>query len=134
MTTVNRRRAACWPSHPASHVPHEPHGHRGRICPGWSQEDADGTLLAERLDRLARDHAWPKELPAGVRLECHPVAFLVLQALDGAPDAEIAAPVYTGEVTARRQIPVIAAAGMARGAWRITADDGVIDEGVIRAA
>lgn len=88
-------------------------------------------MLADRLDQVARDHLPPLKMPAGIRLECHPLVVRELQMQFIPSFAEFSASLATGEDPVRPQIPVTVTAGMGRGQWRITADGGLIAEGVI---
>jgi hypothetical protein len=111
--------------------PHRQSGEAVR-CPGWTQQEADATWLASRLDQVARDAVWPMRLPAGVRLECHPAVPSALQQLYVPGLAEFTASLNTGEDLLKPQIPVMVLANLPHGWWRIIGDDGQIDEGVVR--
>lgn len=132
------RRPACEGS-PADERkgPHEPHGYWTRHymswmeCPGWTRQEDDATALADRVSQVAREHAWPLKMPAGIRLECHPLVFHALRQLFVPSFAEFTASLATGEDMMKPQIPVTVTAGMERGRWRITADDGQIAEGTV---
>lgn len=133
------RRPACEGS-PVSEQkgPHEAHGYWTRHymswqeCPGWTQQEADATALAERVSQIAREALWPMRLPAGIRLECHPLVYRALTQLFIPSYAEFTASLATGEDVFKPQIPLVVTAGMERGQWRITADDGPIAEGTVR--
>ncbi len=117
---------------------HGPHGYWAHgytswnECPGWSEHDADTTVLADRLDQVAREAAWPLKMPPGIRLECHPAVVHALQQLFIPFYGEFTASLNTGEDMMKPQIPVVVMAGMTGGQWRIVADDGQIAEGVVR--
>jgi hypothetical protein len=136
------RRPACEGS-PVSEQkgPHEPHGYWTRHymswleCPGWTRQEADAADLAGRVSEIARN-AWtapglPPALPPGIRLECRPLVFHALQQLFVPSFAEFTASLRTGEDIMKPQIPVMVTAGMTRGQWRITADEGQIAEGTV---
>jgi hypothetical protein len=102
-------------------------------CPGQTAQDADTAALAEQLTGLAVDHAWPMALPAGTRLECHPLVPLLLTRIVVPSYAEFSTSLHTGEVTPKTYIPVVVRDGMDRGAWELVSDDtGLMDQGVIR--
>jgi hypothetical protein len=101
-------------------------------CYGWTQQEGDASTLADRLDQVARDNARPLKMPPGIRLECHPLVVHVLQQLFVPSYGEFTASLSTGEDMMKPQIPVVVTAGMGRGQWRITADDGLIAEGAVR--
>lgn len=101
-------------------------------CPGWTEREAGATALADRLDRVAREHTWPLKMPPGIRLECHPSVPHALQQLFIPSYAEFVSSLNTGEDMLKPQIPVVVTAGMTAGQWRIVADDGPIAEGVVR--
>lgn len=140
---MGRRRPPC--GNPQAHAPHGrpvPGETFLEVCPGWCQRDADATALADRLDQIARESLWPRRLPAGIRMECHPSVIGPLRNLnESAPsvngplrglfDAEFAASLKTGEDAGNPQIPVVVMAGMTAGQWLITADDGLIADGVV---
>lgn len=117
--------------------PHEPHGYWTRHymswleCPGWTRQEDDATAPADRISQIAREAAWPLKMPAGIRLECHPLVFRALQQLFVPSFADFTASLATGEDMMKPQIPLVVTAGMARGQWRITADDGQIAEGTV---
>lgn len=130
------RGAACWTDKSAEvHGPHEffPWQHaEAASCPGWTEGDAGATVLADRLDQVGREAAWPMQLPPGIRLECHPSVPHALQQLFIPSYAEFVSSLNTGEDAVKPQIPVVVTAGMTTGQWRITADDGLIAEGFVR--
>jgi hypothetical protein len=132
---MNRREPLC--GNPEAHAPHGspvPGKTFLRVCPGWCQRDADAAALAERLDQIARDSLWLLTLPPGIRLECHPSVLNPLRDLyvPGPADFTPDAAAMTGENVAKPQVPVVVTAGMGRGHWRITADEGQIAEGTVR--
>ena len=86
------------------------------------------TALADRLNQIARESLWPRRLPAGIRLECHPSVITPLRDLN---DGEFTSSLSTGENALKPQIPVVVTAAMTAGQWRITADGGLIAEGVV---
>lgn len=98
------------------------------VCPGWCQRDADVTALADRLDQIARESSWPMRMPAGIRLECHPSVIAPLRDLN---DDGFASSLSTGENALKPQIPVVVMAAMPAGQWLITADGGLIADGVV---
>lgn len=137
---MDRRKPLCGSAGPYGnrgvHGPHSfwSHGYTAWTeCPGWSEQDADATVLADRLDEVARDHAWPLKMPPGIRLECHPLVPHVLHNLFVPSYAEFVSSLRTGEDALKPQIPVAVTAGMEAGQWRIVTDDGLIAEGVVRA-
>jgi hypothetical protein len=118
-----------------AHGPHEyfpdPYGGTNG-CRGWTQADAGATALAERLDRVCRDAAWPVGLPPGARLECHPSVARALSQLYVPSYAEFTASLAAaGEAPLIPQMPVVNARDLADGQWRITSDSGLIAEGNI---
>jgi hypothetical protein len=127
---MSRRRPPCdnWQAH-APHGRPVPGETFLEVCPGWCQRDADVTALADRLDQIARESLWPMRLPAGIRMECHPSVVGPLRDLN---DDEFAPSLSTGENALKPQIHVVVMAAMAAGQWLITADDGLIAEGVVR--
>ena len=100
-------------------------------CPGWTRRDASATELAERLDQVARDHWPPLSMPPGIRLECDHLVVHALQQLFLPSYDEFVSSLSTGEDVMKPQMPVVVTPGMGRGQWRITADDGLIAEGVV---
>ncbi len=139
---MDRREPACRGAaydtdHSATvHVSHEFFPYRmsaGPLpCPGWSAREDDAAALAMRLDRVALDHAWPLTMPPGIRLECHPSVPHALMQLYIPSYDDFMSALNTGEDPVKPRIPVVVTAGMAAGEWRITADDGLIAEGVVR--
>jgi hypothetical protein len=139
MPVDEMRRPACEGS-PADERkgPHDPHGYWTRHCmswlecPGWTRQEDDATALAEQMNQVAREAMWPMRLPAGIRLECHPLVLHALQRLFVPSFADFTAILATGEDIMKPQIPVMVTPGMERGQWRITADDGQVAEGTVR--
>lgn len=138
---VERRNPACRGAAygtDQSAAAHGPHGFfpwrmsDGAIpCPGWTEREAGATVLADRLDQVARDHWWPLSMPPGIRLECHPLVPHALQQIFIPSYNEFVSSLSTGEDLVKPQMPIVVTPGMERGQWRITADDGLIAEGVV---
>lgn len=110
-------------------------------CPGWSERDDDAAALVIRLDQVGRDAGypfgdWQAKMPPGVRVECHPLVVAALRELMIPSYQEFISSLTTGaaEDLFKPQVPVVVTAGMERGQWRITADDGLIAEGTVNDA
>lgn len=107
-------------------------------CPGWSECDDDAAALTVRLDQVARDagypfDGWQRKMPHGIRVECHPLVYRALQNLMIPSYQEFVSSLNkgAGEDWFKPQVPIMVTAGMERGQWQITADDGPIAEGTV---
>lgn len=113
---MERRKPACRGAAygDQSKTVHAPHGYfpwqmsEPVECPGWTEMDAGTTVLADRLDQLARESLWPRALPLGARLECHPLVRHALRQLFISGFAEFVSSLNTGEDMLKPQIPLVA--------------------------